>query len=320
MPPDADRRATPEGRRPAWFVGVYPLLPQDETRTAAYRRLTERAREDPEFRGLEVPFTGPFDIDELTALLADDGEIVLTTIPGVVAELTGDPGFGLASADPEGRERARRYIALARDAVTDLNQAAGRAVVRGVTLHSAPAAARSAADAFERSLTEIAGWDWGGAHLLVEHCDAAVPGRVASKGFLGLDDELDALDAVGHERLGVLINWGRSAIEGRSPLRAVEHLRQARERGLLRGLMFSGCSPHADARGGAWADFHLPPASVDPLSLLDERAARDAVAAAGDVTGLVVTGMKVGAPATADLDARERILVESASVLLGALR
>lgn len=315
---------------PGWVVGAYPLLPKgpDATpadRAAAYRRLVRAAAQAPAFSGLEVPFAGALDIDELAPLLDDRYDAVVTCIPGVVARLATDPAFGLASADDDGRRRAVDFTRQAHDDARRLEDALGRPAVRAVLVHSSCAAGTGSAAAFARSLEQLAGWDWSGTDLLVEHCDAAVPGARPAKGFLPLSAELDALDAVGAADgrsgagLGVLVNWGRSAIEGRDPERVVDHLVEARRRGLLRGLMFSGCAATDASRGGAWADVHLPPAPVDQHSLLTTVAARLAVEAAGGAAGLGIVGMKVGAPADASLLERERILRRSARTLLAAL-
>jgi hypothetical protein len=304
-----------------WFVGAYPLLPKTGDRSSAYRGLVARARRHPGFSGLEVPFSGDLDVEELAMLTGPHHELVITTIPGTVALLAGDAAFGLASPDEDGRRRALSFARKARDDAQRLHDVTGRRVVRAVNVHSSSAPGHGSPSAFRRSIHELAGWGWDDALLLVEHCDAALPGRSPSKGFLSLGDELDVLADLGPASgIGLLVNWGRSAIEGRAGSRAVEHLTESRERGLLRGLMFSGCSDDAASRGGAWADVHLPPAPVDERSILDAKAAASALAAVGDPATLDVLGMKVGAPAEADLVERERILDESARILRAALR
>jgi hypothetical protein len=306
---------------PAWFVGAYPLLPKTGDRRAAYRRLVRRAAEQPWFRGLEVPFHGELDVAELAELLGAGHQAVVTGIPGVVARLAADPEFGLASLHGEGRQRAVAFVRDTRDAIARLDDTLGRQAVRAVLIHSSSAAGTGSAEAFARSLVELAAWDWDGVAVLVEHCDAARPGLTPAKGFLPLADEVTAIaDLDAPDRLGILVNWGRSAIEGRDAARAAEHIALARGEGMLRGLMFSGCSASPGARGGAWADSHLPPAPVEPASILSAETARQAMAAAGNAAALDVVGMKIGAPADADLAERERILADSAALLLAAAR
>jgi hypothetical protein len=302
-------------------VGVYPLVPKDGDRGAACRRLVTVAAEAPELTGLELPFAGALEVDEAAGLLGATRSAVLTTIPGVFTRLAADPAFGLASCDGAGRERALRFLRDADDAATRLDDALGRRAVRFILVHSSAAPGEASPSAFLRSLEELTSGGGLRHHLLLEHCDAPVAGRRAAKGFLALENELDAVGTLDPGAVGgVLINWGRSAIEGRGPAAVLRHIELARERGLLRGLMFSGCSASEDARGGAWADVHLPPSPVEVGSLLTARAAAQAVAAAGGPSALEVVGMKIAAPADADQRERERILRDSAAILLDALQ
>ena len=123
--------------------------------------------------------------------------------------------------------------------------------------------------------------------------------------------------------IGCLVNWGRSAIEGRNPLTVLQHVRLANEAGVLRGMMFSGCSDHGDSRGGAWADVHIPPASLLPdakHSLLDGAAIANTLAEAGDPGGLIVMGMKVSAPPAASHSRRVDIVHDAGVTILSAAR
>src|SRR5450756_1748773 len=72
-----------------------------------------------------------------------------------------------------------------------------------------------------------------------------------------------AATAAAGTRLGITINWARSAIEGRSPDTAVRHIESARTAGVLSGVMFSGCSPVATDFGYPWIDAHLPAREVE---------------------------------------------------------
>ena len=176
-----------------------------------------------------------------------------------------------------------------RSAVASLNDALGRAAVSAIEVHSAPTPhdAASARSALARSLDTITGWDWDGAQILLEHVDAKVQGHAPSKGFLSLEDEIDVISE-GSLPVGVLINWGRSAIELRSAARVVDHVAMARESGVLRGLIFSGASAVATDYGEAWADQHLPPSSHERDSLLTAEMMDDALRVAGplDYTGV----------------------------------
>lgn len=251
----------------------------------------------PEISGLELPWSGLIHANGerwLLDNLPDHWRLVVTSIPGTMAVLASDPGYGLAGDDPEA---ALGEMARLRDAVVSLNDTAGRSVVRAVELHGAPRAGSAAV--LGASLARISEWDWDGASLLLEHVDASVTSHEPEKGFLTLEEELDALAGL---PVGVLINWGRSAIELRDADRVVDHLREARDAGGLGGLMFSGVADSATAYGGPWADQHLPIALADaelgePSSLLTPARMRAALEAAGslDVLGLKVSWRGEGA-------------------------
>jgi hypothetical protein len=186
-----------------------------------------------------------------------------------MVRLNGNPRFGLASADEAGRQAALDFTRTARDAADRLNQRCGRMAVVAVEVHSAPslavAEAASARDRFAESLKEIMAWDWGGARIVVEHCDAFRSGHPSIKGFLSIDDEIGALRDANRSAArpgGIAVNWGRSVLETYRTETAVRHVAAARGAGLLSGLMFSGCSG-AETPYGAWQDSHMPPA-IDP--------------------------------------------------------
>jgi hypothetical protein len=260
--------------------------------------------------GLELPFYGSLHAHDdawLIAQLRPDWRCILTLLPGTMNRLKDDERFGLASADEDGRLRALDFAESARLAVRRLNDRLGRKAMAAISLHSAPriagSGARASAESFAASLTELRGRDWGGAELLVEHCDAAVPEHAPEKGFLRLDDECAAIKASsGHTPARVLINWGRSAIEKRSADGPLGHLRRARETGLLAGLFFSGATP-ADANYGEWKDSHAPFSSSCPASILTPAAAKSALEEAGELTFL---GLKIQ-PLPVSLGVPERL-------------
>jgi hypothetical protein len=148
-----------------------------------------------------------------------------------------------------------------------------------VEVHSAPGRAAADRDAFTTSLREIADWDWLGSAIVVEHCDAPTPAGPAAKGFLRLEDETAAVLAVreagSRTLLGQAVNWGRSAIEGRSAETPRVHLQEICEAGTAAGLMFSGAGSTDGALGVAWEDAHNPIDSADPHSLLSADRIRD---------------------------------------------
>lgn len=251
--------------------------------------------------GLEQPFFGALhrhDEGFLLGQLRPDWDVVLTTLPGTMDRMKEAPAFGLASTDEGGRGRALRFMEEARRAAERINARLGRRAVRGVEVHSAPRPSPSR-DAFARSLSELRRWDWQGATLLIEHCDAA-----HDKGFLRLEDEVAAVRAsAGPTAAACSLNWGRSALEGRSAKTPLEHIATLKEENLYGGLVFSGVTP-AHAEYGAWRDSHAPFSTSCPASLLTPEAAAAALAAG--VPPLV--GLKVQ-PLPASLDIPSRLAV-----------
>jgi hypothetical protein len=301
------------------FVGAYAISPA----ATAWNEAGERALYDglkalPGIRGLEVPFTGKLHRHDEAWLFANIDrrwDFVVTLIPGTMGALQKDKTFGLASADAAGRKAALAFAGEARAAVARLNAAVGRNAVVAVEVQSAPsqgaAGGKGTAAAFAASLAEIAGWDWQGARIVVEHCDAFRPGHPPIKGFLGLDDELAAIaeaNRTAPRPISVAINWGRSVLETRKTETAVAHISQARKAGALAGVMFSGASG-APTPYGAWEDSHIPHAPTPGLahgaegSLLTEGEIRAALAAAGP--GLDILGLKIAVrPADAPVSTR----------------
>jgi hypothetical protein len=305
----SDRAGTPE---PLFVLGAYTLLGGLDDR--AKRQVLD------ELAAREVVQALECSIDEEQPLWAFDPrpestDLVFTLVGGSVRRLAGDPEFGLASASRGGRSDA---IAYARDALAEVRRAndrGGRPRVRAIELHSAPSGGDPGC--FGDSLAEVAGWDWEGAQVVVEHCDAPGPGPT-SKGFLHLRDEIAAI-ARADCGVRMVVNWGRSAIEGRSVLTPLAHAREVREAGLLEGIMFSGCSNRPDQRGGAWADFHLPVVDVDDPadgSLLDGSAIRATLEAAGTPR---FVGVKVSLGPHAPIEARMSAVDRSMNELLAAL-
>ncbi|WP_226534012.1 DUF4862 family protein [Microbacterium paraoxydans] len=245
----------------------------------------------PGVAGLEVPWTGSLHPHDDAWFLANVPTVPLavTPIPFVMGRVGEDPRYGLASVDEDGRAAA---VADLRRVAADVARIHGEsaASVAVVTVHTAPRAT-GAVESLVRSLHEIAALDWSGARLVVEHCDAFVPGRAPEKGFLPLDDEITALRAA-DVPIGLWLNWGRSAIELRDADAVTAQIGTAAASGLLVGLAFSGASPVQGPYGAAWIDAHLPIASTHPESgsLLDDALVADALAAAGDLEWL---GLKV---------------------------
>ena len=185
----------------SYFVGAYAASPNTATwnpelEAQYYAKLSAL----PNVKGLEHPFLGslhPHDDAWFISHIDPKWRFVFTCIPGVMAAMARNPHIGLASDDASGRQEALAFVRQARDAIATLNAACGSHVVDAIEIHSAPDKTRAASSvaSLTASLAELVQWDWQGARLVIEHCDAHVPGQVASKGFLTLADEIAAIEA-----------------------------------------------------------------------------------------------------------------------------
>lgn len=237
-------------------------------------------------RGVEVFFRGslhPEGPERLAELLPEGWHLVITALPQTVTHSARDARYGLAAADVEGRRAAVDDIRLLLGEAHRIDALLGRRVVRAVEVHSAPRVTyrvRADAASLARSLRELSDAAEG-IPLVVEHCDALVPAHRPVKGFLRLDEERDAVRSAleGGVLAGQSLNWGRSAIEGRSGLTPLDHIRELTGAGALTGLMFSGAPRASGVLGEAWDDLHNPLRADDPASLLDEEAVHSALSA-----------------------------------------
>lgn len=285
-------------------VGTYPIDPVDP---AESRRFYEELDRSGLYGALELPVdaTGA---RAVPAAVPDDWSLVLTAIPGTMQLMGADPDFGLASTDERGRRRALDFAAALRVDVMRLAGTGRRTLA--VQLHSAPRGTGSKI-ALRDSLHELLTWDWAGAAITIEHCDALVEDHAPEKGFLSLDDEIDTVRQLAPATstpVGITINWARSVIETRDPEAAVRHVARAAEADVLVGLMFSSCAPTATDFGYAWIDAHLPAREVPDApaeSLLTTTDIRECLSVAGPMayTGLKIDLRPRGLPA-AELAAR----------------
>lgn len=262
----------------------------------------------------------------LPAVISDRWDVVITCIPTVIGRLAGNSRYGLASIDDEGRAVAVADVRGALAAAVESAQASGRRRVSAIQVHSAPRGAIASAVALERSITELLGMEAAGADLVIEHCDAPRPGRVPEKGFLELTDELAVLESLNHERAGCTINWGRSAIEGRSAQTALDHVSTAASSGHLVGLMFSGATPASGPWGAPWADSHIAPRGAgeesctwrESLLSAEEIAATTAAAGAVRYLGLKITTGRLGVPLAERIGIARRALGMIQEASMGA--
>jgi len=221
-------------------------------------------------RGIEHPFVGslhPYSDEWFLSNIDPEWDFIFTCMPGVMQRITHNPEFGLASDEEDGRQAALDFYDQARLAVIKLNNYLNRQAVRSIQLHTAPnrlTATSSSAQALQGSLETLQSWHWDGAQLIVEHCDAYIEGQRPEKGFLTMDEEIEAIVAVNSSTggdIGLAINWGRSALEARGTHGPLDHISKAKNANLLKGLMFSGVSA-TDTAYGVWKDTHMPPAQA----------------------------------------------------------
>ena len=274
------------------LLGAYAMAPADPAEQRAfYTALAELP-----VGGLELPMPADGGGDENPGwggAVPTTWDLLATCIPTVMGRLGGQAGYGLASLDEDGRSQALADARRGADLAVRIADRDGRRRVVAIQVHSAPGPLLGSGDALSRSLEQILTWDLAGAQVLVEHCDTLVPGQDAAKGFLSLQDEIAAVlrvvggQGAGATGAGLSINWGRSAIEGRSATTAVEHVAAAAQAGLLRAVVLSGATDVETAWGPAWSDAHIPPRGEGPAleassaSLLDAEAVRATLQAAG---------------------------------------
>ena len=272
----------------------------------------------PGVAGLEVPWIGgihPHDPDWFLRHVPAGAELAVTPLPWVMKRCAADARYGIASPDDDGRRAAVADLRAVADDVRRIGAASGAAVTV-VALHTAPQG-KAAPAPLADSLAEISQWDWSGARLVVEHCDAAVPGHPWEKGFLSLEEEIDAILSA-DAAFALWLNWGRSAIETRDADAVTEQIALAAATGRLAGLTFSGSAAIDGPYGAAWTDGHLPLAAADPGSgsLLDGTLVAAALAAAGGVERL---GLKVSRrPGDATADAVVRTVADNLEAVRAA--
>ncbi|PFG20646.1 DUF4862 family protein [Serinibacter salmoneus] len=242
--------------------------------------------------GLEFPTDGGPDLltdartiaTHLDRVTPASWVFALTMIPVTMPALKRDDRYGLASPLESSRERAIADVGLALQVARELADISGKPRVVAVEVPSAPGQGEAAA--LTASLATLAADTPEGTMILLEHCDAAVPHQRAAKGFLDLPTEIAAIAAVDAApgTLGLCLNWGRSAIEGRSVCTPLEHARLATASGLPVGAVLSGATDTQSEWGAPWSDTHIPPRGDDPAlpreSLLDLGSATAFLAAA----------------------------------------
>lgn len=314
-----------------FYVGAYGMSPCTATWNADLEAaFLEGLQALPFVRGLELPHYAStldrWDEDFFFRHADPQWDYVVTTLPALSGALRDNPRFGLASTDEAARQAALAGIRATQASVVRAHDRLGRRAIHTVEVHSGPSLGwienTGSVERFSDSLTEISSWEWDGAAIVVEHCDAAVPGQAHEKGFLRIEDEIRAIETANARgaHVGGSINWGRSGIELRGGSGVPGHVRALADAGLLRGIIFSGCSG-ADTPFDAWKDTHMPPAReryVEAFaagSLLDEQAMRDALLAArGSEPSFL--GVKIAARPVEATVAQRLALLRSALTML----
>lgn len=275
-----------------YIIGAYPCAPSFHQQGEQQERDFWRQLADtPHIAGLEQPCLEnlhPLGDEWLLKHTPGEWRIVVTAVMETMRRRGSNGGFGLASSDEAQRRACVDYYRHLHDKIHALNSRFPGKVI-ALEMQAAPLAGNAsvaqATDAFARSVTEIAGWDWD-CELVLEHCDA-MNQPAPRKGFLPLENVLETLAGL---EIGVCINWARSAIEGRNTTLPLTHTKQAQQAGKLRGLMFSGTTESGPY--GEWQDLHAPFAPFCTESLLTVDHAK-ALLREADPAGLLFTGIKL---------------------------
>tara|TARA_Y100000591_G_scaffold331068_1_gene363846 strand:- start:1044 stop:2054 length:1011 start_codon:yes stop_codon:yes gene_type:complete len=294
-----------------YIVGAYATSPNlfswNEKSEYLYY---ERLKNIHSIRGLELPFWGdslhPFDDEWLLSNLNPVWQNILTCVPGTMKLLESNPWFGIASKDEKSRKLAIEFYRRAFDSINLLKKRIGQKSIIGIALTSSPFnyGDMNYADneCFMDSLIEIISWNWGDVNLYVEHCDAETTQNTKpKKGFLSIEDEIEIIGKVNNKmksNIGMIINWGRSVIEGRDINVPIHHIQNLNRNKILTGLMFSGTTNKNDNLYGAWSDLHMPPTSsqgfkyFEPQSLMSYENIRDTLKVC-DIQSLGLIGIKL---------------------------
>jgi hypothetical protein len=284
-----------------YIVGAYPASPAHRNWDLVLESdFFELLSNDTRIESLELPWLGkihPHDVSWLHNNFPTNLKAVITSIPFVMGQLSKDSNYGLASPSQDSRQKAISDVKVIFEAIKEFDNKTGRKTVSAIEIHTAPREVGNV-DSLAKSLAEISNWNWEGTEILIEHCDAFIAGQTPEKGFLSLGQEIAAIKS-SDSNIGVLINWGRSAIEFRDANRVIEHVELAKDSGLLKGLILSGASDKQGSFGYPWIDAHHPFIASennefgDPDSLLTEGHAKAAIQITGQLPYL---GLKMGWP------------------------
>lgn len=248
-----------------YFISAYATSPSSER----WKPLLEAdyfqgLAADPRIIGIEHPFlpdSENYPLAWLAEHIPHHFSLIITALPSFMKAAKTNPLLGLASNDEAGRTAAMKQMEKLKSYTASLNKVFGRKIVKAIHFHSLPRndknTMRGSEAALKKSLKEMKMLDFDEAQLNLEHCDAYIPSQLADKGFLLLEEEINALGEIG--KYGLVLNWARSAIEGRSVQMPLKHIQEAQKAHLLQGFFFSGCTDKANSVYGVWKDTHMPP-------------------------------------------------------------
>lgn len=200
----------PTAKTTSYVVGAYAASPPRHLAPRPRRVLLwtgGRAR----VNALEIPWLG--------RLHPHDDQWILTHFPARFTAVVTGIGNVMSTADElrlgiPRRGRAQQGAATTKKLLGDMrrfNDEVGRQVVSAVELHSAPRGTGTA-DALAAGLAEVATWDWDGAQLLVEHCDAFISGQARRRDSSGSRTKSRRF-VLREAPVKISMNWGRCAIE-----------------------------------------------------------------------------------------------------------
>lgn len=260
---------------PTFYISAYATSPAANQWNADVEREYFKAlAEQPAVIGIEHPFlmdSEKYSPQWLKANVPSHWTLTITLLPMLMQMAQKNAYFGLASVHEVDRKAAISHMKTLSHYVESLNQLFGRQVVNAIHLQSSPTSTdghiRGCRSSLAQSLTDLQAMYWSDAALNIEHCDAYTPQQTPEKGYLSLDDEIAAASEVGG--FGILLNWARSAIEGRSITTPLTHIQKAKEAHLLKGFFFSGCTATSSNPYGCWKDSHMPPQQYTTEKPLD---------------------------------------------------
>lgn len=260
-----------------YFVAAYATSPSIyEWNSEVEKQYFQHLALKSEIIGIEHPYlhnSEKYNFAWLKENIPKHWSIIITMLPAFMQMSKTNPYFGLASINKTARMQAVALMSQVNQYSLRLNDLFGKNIVKAVHLHSSPPnnniIIRGDKSSLKQSLDEISDMKWGDIQLNLEHCDALVPDHAPEKGFLSLEDEIKVIQQI-KKPVGIVLNWARSAIEGRSRETPIEHIELAIKRGLLKGFFFSGCTDNNDNSYGQWKDTHMPPQSFISSQYLEK--------------------------------------------------